>query len=60
MPYIIWVSEHGHPRIVALMHTVFAMTSENQRHTYKQFQKIVGKEKAYAALRRYLQNQAAA
>jgi hypothetical protein len=53
MPYIFWILEQGQPRVLAVMDQMFASNGESQRHTYKQFRKIVGKATADAALRRY-------
>jgi hypothetical protein len=60
MPYIIWAQENGEPRVLAVMDAVFASTGVTHRNTYEEFEKIVGKENAETALRRYFREQDAA
>jgi hypothetical protein len=57
MAYIIWTQEDGQPRVLAVMDTVFASTSVTHRDTYEEFEAIVGKTEAEAALVRYYREQ---
>jgi hypothetical protein len=60
MPCIVWIQENGEPRVLAVMDTVFESTGATHRNTYEEFEKIVGKTNAEAALRRYYREQDAA
>jgi hypothetical protein len=53
MPYIVWIQEDGEPRVLSVVDTVFASTVQTHQNTYEEFEKIVGKTNAEAALRRY-------
>jgi YD repeat-containing protein len=58
--HIVWIQEDGEPRVLAVMDAVFASTGVTHRNTYDEFEKIVGKTNAEAALRRYFREQDAA
>ena len=59
MPYILWIQEDGQPRVLAVMDTVFASTGVTHRNTYEEFEAIVGKAEAEAALGRYYREEEA-
>jgi hypothetical protein len=58
--HIVWIQEDGEPRILSVVEAAFASTVEAHQNTYEEFEKIVGKTNAEAALRRYFQEQDAA
>ena len=55
-----WIHEEGRPRIVAVMNRMIASTGVTRRHTYTQFEKMVGQAEAEAALGRYYREQESA
>ena len=57
MSCVVWVKEYGHPRILAIMDELFASTGESQYHTFQEFEALVGKTEAEAALARYFREQ---
>jgi hypothetical protein len=60
MPYIVWIQEDGESRVLAVMDQVFESTGITHQNTYEEFEKIIGKTNAEAALRRYFREQDAA
>lgn len=53
MKYISWIEENGQPRILGIVDKFFASTGMVRHSTHKQFEKIVGRAKAKAALSKY-------
>ena len=57
MTYILWTKENGKPPVLGLVDKFFASTGMVNHHTHKQFEKIVGRKVAKAALKRYEEEQ---
>jgi hypothetical protein len=54
MAYIIWTFDDNEPQILDIRFEVLSVRSSGQSHTYSQFEEMVGKRKAEAALKRYV------
>jgi len=54
MAYIIWTLDDDEPEILDIRFEVPLAGSSVQSHTYSQFEEIIGKKKAEAALKRYV------
>jgi len=54
MAYIIWTFDNNEPQILDIRFEVLSVSSSGQSHTYPQFEEMVGKRKAEAALKRYV------
>ena len=54
MAYLIWIYEDTEARILDIKYQAPLLISCGQCNTYRQFQRIVGKKPAEAALRKYI------
>ena len=54
MAYVIWICDDDEPEILDIRFERLLAGSSAQSHTYVQFEEIIGKKKAEAALKRYV------
>jgi hypothetical protein len=57
MTYILWIKEKGKPRVLALRDKFFASTGAVNYSTHEEFEKLVGRNAAKAALKRFQREQ---
>ena len=53
MTYILWTTENGTPRVLALRDWFFSSTGMVNHNTHKEFENLVGRKAAKAALKRF-------
>lgn len=53
MPFIVWAKENGRPRILTISEQAETAAVVSRKHTFSEFARLVGKDEAQKALRRY-------